>query len=96
MRFYQDPDKKLTRRDFEIQAAGNFLSDSEEMTMRQQLITLESDCDDKSFGVPQGVVPWQPFENEEIGRLLNFIYDLADQFEEIYNKGREYENASNG
>lgn len=84
---------KLTRRDFEIMAADEFLSGPDGTVerinnTRQCLITMESDCV-QDEGCPEGMSFWQPFEDETVGHLLALIYNLADQFESIYKKGLE-------
>lgn len=79
---------KLTRRDFEIRAAGHFLSEGE-LSMRKCLITMEADCE-PGESLPEGVIGWQPFENETVGEMLTNIYNLADHFEDIYEQGLNY------
>jgi hypothetical protein len=77
----------MTRRDFELKAAEYFLCGNDNIEEQYDALS-EIPEDDQPHGIGE-IVIWEPFEDYCTEQILEFISELADNYEELYNLGNE-------
>ena len=81
----------MKRIDFMILAASEYLANN---TIDEKLIQdLENQVKlNKHHWSETEITIWKPFESLSLREVLLFIEELADKFEQVYNKGLEDDN----
>ena len=77
---------------FRLIACGHFLSDSEELTLEEQLDVLTEAYDKGDhYIIPnyelEGVLVWDRFDDYDLGDLMDQIEMMAKDLEDCYNQG---------
>lgn len=80
----------MKRRDFEIMAIGHIMADSDELTLLEQLESLEKAEDDELVQDVPGLIVWDKFQMDDVGYVLEIVHLIADDLEFCYKKGLEH------